>query len=251
MLDPRAASGFTSAVDYARTRPTYPGAAWDVLSGELSLCGDTIAVDLAAGTGQVAAALRERVGAVIAVEPVAEMRAELARRLAEVAVVGGVAEALPLADESVDAVVVGEAFHWFDVAVAAGEIGRVLRPGGGLGLLWNVATWTEQDTPWLGAFRALVAHHKQAAGPYPAGDGQWRRRLERTEVFERLRDVATEHRQRLQPADFLTQVCSWSWVANLPTAVRERLVNDIEALVHEEHEIDVPYRTDVYWARRR
>lgn len=238
-------------MEYARGRPIYPEAAWDALSRELSLRGDSIVVDLAAGTGQVAVGLRERVGAVIAVEPAAEMRAELASRLPGVAVLDGLAEAVPLDDESVDAVVVGEAFHWFDVTVAAGEIARVLCPGGGLGLLWNVATWTEQDTPWLGSFRALVAHHKQAAGAYPAGDGRWRAHLERTELFEQLREVTTEHHQRLHPAAFVAQVASWSWVANLAITVRERLLNDVEALVHDYGEIDIPYRTDVYWTRRR
>lgn len=252
VLDPRAASGFTSAADYyARGRPCYPEAAGDVLVRELSLRSDSVVVDLAAGTGQVARALRERVAAVVAVEPVAKMRAELARLLPEVRVLGGVAEALPLAGESVDAVVVGEAFHWFDVALAAEEIARVLRRGGGLGLLWNVATWTEQDTPWLGRFRALVAHHKQAAGDYPAGDSQWRTQLERSECFAQLDHHTAEHRQHLQPSEFISHVRSWSWVANLRSAVRERLVAEVGALVHDEPEITIPYRTDIYWTRRR
>lgn len=252
MLDPRAASGFTSAANYyARGRPCYPEAAGDVLVRELSLRGDSVVVDLAAGTGQVASALRTRVAAVVAVEPVAQMRAELARLLPEVSVLAGVAESLPLAGESVDAVVVGEAFHWFDVALAAGEIARVLRPGTGLGLLWNMATWTEQDTPWLGRFRALVAHHKQAAGAYPAGDGQWRAQLERTACFTQVDHHATEHRQHLQPGEFIAHVCSWSWVANLPSTVRARLIAEIGALVRDEPEITIPYRTDIYWTRRQ
>lgn len=251
VLDPRAASGFTAAEDYVRGRPSYPDAVWEVLGQALSLRDDSVVVDLAAGTGQVAKALRARAGVVVAVEPVAGMRAELAKPRQEVRVLGGVAEALPLAGESVDAVVVGEAFHWFDVALAAREIARVLRPGGGLGLLWNVATWTEQDTPWLGEFRALVAHHKQAAGAYPAGDGQWRAQLERTERFEQLRGDTTEHRQWLQPREFLAQVNSWSWVTNLPSTVRERLLTEVDALVHDEHEITIPYRTDIYWTPRR
>ena len=74
----------------------------------------------------------------IAVEPLAEMRAVLARIAPEAEAVAGTAEALPLADASADAVTVGQAFHWFDAEPAAAEIARVLRPGGALALVWNI-----------------------------------------------------------------------------------------------------------------
>jgi len=95
-------------------------------------------VDLGAGTGILTAAL-SRLGAdVTAVEPDPEMLAELRRRVAGAHAAAGCAEALPLPDASVDAVLAGQAMHWFDLDRALPEIARVLRPGGVLAGLWNV-----------------------------------------------------------------------------------------------------------------
>ena len=114
------------------------------------------------------------------------MRAKLAATLPDVAVLDGTAEAIPLRDHDVHAVVVGEAFHWFEPAAATKEIARVLTDGGGIALLWNSPTWTLDDTPWLADFRRIVARYRQAAGGYPAGDGTWRVAFERTRRFEAL-----------------------------------------------------------------
>ena len=91
-------------------------------------------VDLAAGSGKLTRPLAALGCEVIAIEPVAEMRAAIgptARAL------DGTAEAMPLPDDSADVVTVGQAFHWFDGPVALAEIERVLRPGGALALVWN------------------------------------------------------------------------------------------------------------------
>ena len=84
------------------------------------------------------------------------MRERIAARLPEARVLDGTAEAIPLDDYEVDAVVVGEAFHWFQTQVAAEEIARVLTPQGGIALLWNTPTWTVETTPWLEDFRAIA-----------------------------------------------------------------------------------------------
>jgi len=91
---------------------------------------DATVLDLAAGTGKLSVVLAPRVARLIAVEPLAEMRAVLQRHLPGVEALDGTAEAIPLADGSVDAVFVGSAFHWFDGPAALREIHRVLRPGG-------------------------------------------------------------------------------------------------------------------------
>jgi len=136
-----------------------------------------VILDLAAGTGKLTRLLLPYVNSVIAVEPVASMRRELAAQLPMVTPIEGAAEAIPITDGSVGAVFVGEAFHWFDTTEAAAEIARVLVQGGGLGLLWNTPTWTDREAPWLPAFRAIVDDHKRAAGTYPAGDGEWEQAL--------------------------------------------------------------------------
>ena len=94
-------------------------------------------LDLAAGTGKLTRLLVPSGANVIAVEPVREMRAELERRVPAVAALAGTAEQIPLADGYVDAVTVGQAFHWFDADEALREIHRVLQPGGGVALVWN------------------------------------------------------------------------------------------------------------------
>ncbi len=94
-------------------------------------------LDLAAGTGKLTEGLVSLGLSVTAVEPDSGMLAELSRRLPSVTALTGTAERIPLRDASVDAVLAGQAFHWFDIELALGEIARVLRTGGVVGALWN------------------------------------------------------------------------------------------------------------------
>ncbi len=121
-------------------------------------------LDLAAGTGKLTRQLVALGANVIAVEPDAGMRATFARVVPGVEMLAGSAEAIPLADASVDAVFVGQAFHWFRAEAALAEMHRVLRPGGGFGLLWN--TWHDDD-PVLRADRR-AARAGSAAARRPA-----------------------------------------------------------------------------------
>src|ERR671917_2163804 len=101
---------------------------------------DGTVLDLGAGTGKLTTAIL-RCGVattrVLAVEPDEEMRAELRRRLPEIAILNGSAEDIPVEDGAVDAVLVGQAFHWFDLDRALSETARVLRPGGVLAAMGN------------------------------------------------------------------------------------------------------------------
>ena len=74
----------------------------------------------------------------VAAEPVAEMREQFAQDVPNVRCIDAPANALPFEDASFDAVLVGQAFHWFADEASLVEIGRVLRPGGRLALLWNL-----------------------------------------------------------------------------------------------------------------
>lgn len=159
-VNPRAASGFEGAADaYAQGRPSYPREAIDRIASIFGLTDESTVLDLAAGTGQLSALLRMQVGRTIAVEPAPAMRARITADLPGVHVMDGTAEAIPLPDGGVDAVVVGEAFHWFAPSCAIPEIARVLRPDGGLAMLWNSPTWTMETTPWLRDLQRTVAHH--------------------------------------------------------------------------------------------
>lgn len=136
----RAASFGAAASAYALHRPDYP---IDAIKWAIAPVSDlerpVDALDLGAGTGKLTALLAGLSGPehVVAIEPDPEMLAELRRGLPEVKALEGRAEAIPLPDGSVDAVLAGQAAHWFDLDRALPEIARVLRPGGVLAGLWN------------------------------------------------------------------------------------------------------------------
>ncbi len=145
----RARSFGAVAQEYQRGRPSYPRAAIEWALGERSLT----VLDLGAGTGKLSAAVLDAGHTVIALEPLAEMREILRATLAQVQTLDGRAEDLPLADGSVDAVVAGAAFHWFEQGPALAEIGRVLRKPGVLGLLGNSF---DTSLPWVAELRRIL-----------------------------------------------------------------------------------------------
>jgi SAM-dependent methyltransferase len=120
---------------YAEHRPDYARAA---VRWALEPAAGLRVLDLGAGTGKLTATLVAVGADVTAVEPDPAMLTELRRALPDVRALPGSAEAIPLPDASVDAVLAGNALHWFDMAVAGPEIARVLVPGGILAGLWNV-----------------------------------------------------------------------------------------------------------------
>ncbi|MGW0250992.1 class I SAM-dependent methyltransferase [Nocardia goodfellowii] len=130
----RASSFGAHAAAYAEHRPDYP---LDGIRWALGDVAQPTVLDLGAGTGKLTAGLLAVGASVIAVEPDAEMRAEFVRRYPRLPAYPGAAESIPLTDGSVDAVVAGQAFHWFDQDSAFPEIARVLRPGGVFAAFWN------------------------------------------------------------------------------------------------------------------
>ncbi len=142
-----ASAGFEAeAAAYDRARPSYPPDAVAWLTANLGIGPGRRVVDLAAGTGKLTALIAGTGSRLVAVEPVAAMRARLRDRLPDVPVVAGVAESLPLAPASVDAVLVAQAFHWFNANLAMAELGRVLKVGGRLALIWNAR---ERGVGWI------------------------------------------------------------------------------------------------------
>ena len=133
-----AVAGFDRrAEDYEKGRPSYPSAAVDWLVQALRIGPGATVVDLAAGTGKLTCRPAPHRARVLAVEPVAGMREVLREAVPWVEIFEGTAEQMPFPDGSVDAVTVGQAFHWFRGDEALAEIDRLLRPGGRLGLVWN------------------------------------------------------------------------------------------------------------------
>jgi ubiquinone/menaquinone biosynthesis C-methylase UbiE len=229
-----AAEGFARSADaYERGRPDYPQAAVDHLVGLVG-AGATV-LDLAAGTGKLTRPLLAGGLDVIAVEPVAEMRAALPPAARPV---DGTAEAIPLGDGSVDAVTVGQAFHWFDGDAALAEIARVLRPGGLLALVWNRRV---DDDPVNAAIEEIVAPYRGTAPSHRSGN--WRAAFERSASFAPLEERAFDHPIR-QDADGLgARVGSISFIAALEPAERDRVVERARALAGGGV-LTIPYRTE-------
>jgi SAM-dependent methyltransferase len=148
----RASSFGAAAAQYAQYRPRYAEAAIRWCLAPVSGAQPVRAADLGAGTGILSGALARLGADVIAVEPDQEMLAELRRQLPAVRAVEGSAEALPLPDHSVDAVLCGQSLHWFDLDRALPEIARVLTPGGVLAGLWNV---DDDRVGWVAGLAAL------------------------------------------------------------------------------------------------
>jgi SAM-dependent methyltransferase len=139
-----------AAVAYAEHRPDYAEAA---VRWALEAAPGTRVLDLGAGTGKLTAGLAALGADVVAVEPDPAMLAELRRGSPSVPAVAGSSEAIPLPDASVDAVVAGNALHWFDLETTGPELARVLTPGGVLAGLWNVF---DDRVDWVAALARVA-----------------------------------------------------------------------------------------------
>jgi SAM-dependent methyltransferase len=243
-----AARGFERAGDdYERGRPDYPADALEFLVRELDVRGGTRVLDLAAGTGKLTRQLVPTGAELVAVEPVAGMRRKLVESAPGVKALAGTAEAIPLGDASADAVFCGQAFHWFDAEPALAEIHRVLRPGGGLALIWNVR---DETVEWERRLSELMKRH-QADAPRKHW-GRWRDAFQRTELFTPLRERRFAHEQEGDVDTMLARVASISFVSALPDEERARFLGEVRGLVEPyDSPLVMHYRTEVYWCRRR
>jgi len=122
----------SGARDYVAGRPGYPPEAVEWLRDVLGVAPGRKNVEIGAGTGKFIPTLQEVGGTIIAVEPISEMREQLVQSFPDVTALAGSADAIPLPDASVNAVVCAQAFHWFATVEAVAEMRRVLVPGGTL-----------------------------------------------------------------------------------------------------------------------
>jgi SAM-dependent methyltransferase len=244
----RALSFGRGAADYDRVRPDYSPEALDLVTERLGLGPDAEALDLAAGTGKLTRPLVVRFARVTAVEPDPGMRAVLSQVTDCYLVLEGRAEAIPLADDSVDAVFVGQAFHWFSTAEALSEIARVLRPRGGLVLIWN--GWSAAKPAIPAAARKIMADVIERASAEPVRDrSKWQQDFDAS-AFEPLHDEELADRWLdYSGDDLVTLNLSTSPFAVLPPDELAAVEAELRRLVTGSYR--VPVETRLSWTRLR
>jgi SAM-dependent methyltransferase len=229
---------FDSVADtYECTRPVYAEEAVAFVAQRLPF-GRVL--DLAAGTGKLTRQLVALGADVVAVEPGDAMRAVLERVVPEAEALAGNAEQIPLPDASVDAVTVGQAFHWFRTEEALAEMYRVLRPGGGYALLWN--QWDDED-PLLHELNDLV-ESVRPAGTH-GGPSSWQPTLVGSSLFRGHEERTFRHAERLDADTIVGRVVSVSAVAAGTPELRSRVEAAVRVLVREP-EVDFPMITSVF-----
>jgi ubiquinone/menaquinone biosynthesis C-methylase UbiE len=239
-VHPRAREFGKAASVYEGARPEFPARAIDWLVEHLRITSSTRLLDLAAGTGRSTRPLYEHTHEIVAVEPVPEMREILQASLPEIEVLDGTAERIPLPDASVGAVVVAQAFHWFDPVMALAEISRVLEPDGRLGLAWHSP---DRSDPLQRAFRAIVEQNRQGAPIYVAHDAD--RYVGEHAPLTRI--AATEIRDvHVYDADRLVALArSTSHFAALDEARQAVGEQQIRALVGRPGSVELPYTVEL------
>ena len=239
----RARSFGAQAAAYAEHRPDYPldGLRWGLPEGARHV------VDLGAGTGKLTEGLLALGLRVTAVEPDPGMREEFSRRLPEVPVLEGTAERIPLAEGTADAVLAGQAFHWFDIDPALTEIARVTRPGGAF-----VALWNHEDTtvPWVSELGELTRTGVSRAWLSHRVDLPSHRRFE---PFERVR---FQHAQRRTADTLVNTMSTHSHLLVAGDEERETALTRLREFLARtpetaDGEFDLPLLTTVMRAVRR
>lgn len=246
-----ASEGYTRVTDtYVRGRPDFPPAALDWLREELQLQAGKAAIDLGAGTGKFTRLLIQTGAHVTAIEPVAAMLARLKTDLPAVRALPGTAQHIPLEASSADAVVCAQSFHWFASAESLAEIRRVLKPGGVLGLIWNIR---DESILWVAELTRIMSPYEGDAPRYYRGE--WRHVFPAA-GFADLRQKTLQHEHVGPPEQVIVdRVASVSFIATLEPATRAHLLDQVRALIDAtpelsgREEVRMPYVTQAYWTR--
>jgi SAM-dependent methyltransferase len=202
------------AAAYERGRPSYPPEAIDWLLPT----GARDVLDLGAGTGKLTTRLVERGLNVVAVDPLAEMLEVLCQSLPDTPALLGSAEEIPLADNSVDAVLVAQAWHWFNPQRALPEVARVLRPGGRLGLVWNTR---DERLGWVRELGRIIGRD----------DDPVRDKVTLPEPFTGSERHQVEWTSYLTPQALIDLVASRSYCITSPAEVRTKTLDQVRQLL--------------------
>ena len=218
-------TGFSTGSDlYERARPGYSPGTVEAIVGSLGIGPGSRVLDMASGTGKLTRALVDAGATCVAAEPSASMRASFATVLPTVA----------------------QAFHWFDTPEALEEFARVLRPGGGLALVWNER---DESDPLVAELTRISKWDKHQ--PYPVG----RDFGAVVDASGRFGPVTRTRLTFVQPLDriaFVEQVASRSYITVLPEDRRRAILDDVADLAAGLDEpILLPYLVDLFCAHVR
>ena len=247
-----AQQGFsTQAVTYAQGRPDYPRQLTGWLTEALHISAQSTVIDLGAGTGKFTRLLSSLAPTLIAVEPVAAMGAQLAKLLPDVRLVDGTAESIPLATASADALVCAQAFHWFSTRAALAEIHRVLKPGGRLGLVWNVR---DESVDWVAAITQIITPYEGDTPRFHSG--RWREAFT-GEYFSDPEMICFPYSHVGSPQEvIMDRFLSVSFIAALPAAQKARVTEQLRTLIDTHpalkgrDTVAFPYQTQAYRCNR-
>lgn len=241
----------TQAGTYTQGRPDYPDALSNWLKHTLGIDAHTSVVDLGAGTGKFTRLLKPMTEHLTAIEPVEPMRQEFAKGLPDTPILDGTAESLPLADASADALVCAQAFHWFANEAALAEIHRVLKPGGRLGLIWNVR---DESVDWVAEITRIITPYEGDTPRFHTG--QWRQPFDgRLFAQPELTCFNFSHSGTPETV-IMNRFLSVSFIAALPKADKAVVTEQLRDLIKTHpalrgrETLDFPYQTQAYLCRR-
>jgi SAM-dependent methyltransferase len=249
-----ASKGYQSTTAaYENGRPAYTEESVFGLAEKMNLQPTDRIVELGAGTGKFTRILVQRYPDVVAVEPVESMREKLVSLLPAVTALQGTGENIPVPDASADAIIVANAFHWFDGDMALREIHRALKPGGGLGLIWNIdgvftSTWGQQIDAWLDELEGDTPQYKT---------GKWRNAFERTQLFSPIEEHRYSSIRKTTPSEVVDRVASISFIASLPEQSYRAFRSKVESWLssHPDSQskeyLAVSLDTKIYWCFKR
>jgi ubiquinone/menaquinone biosynthesis C-methylase UbiE len=230
------------AAAYERGRPGYPAGVIEWLGAKLDLRPGRTVADVGAGTGKLTRELVASGATVMAVEPVPGMRSVLRQAVPGIQVLDGTAEALPMPDESIDAITVAQAFHWFDAPRTVAEFHRVLRPGGRFAVIWNRRL---RDQPLHQAINAIIEPYR---GDTPSHHGsRWRDQVAADGRFAAAGEIELPFEQQFDQDALVDRVGSISFVAALSDEERERVLERVRALALDAGQpMRLGYTTEAY-----
>jgi len=241
-------SGFEVAADeYEAARPEIPGLALRFLIEQLRLHASSRILDIGAGTGKITRALARTYQDIVALEPVQAMRQKIHIFSPNVRVLGGVAEAIPLKDVSVDAVVAGNSFHWFANTTAIQEIARVLKPQGRIGLVWTVR---DESVGWVAELMHIMDRHRGHVAGYR--EGKWTAILAQSKRFSQVSQESFRFTRTTGRKTVTDRVASMSFIQKLAPGERQKVLEEISTTLSKSSstecgaDVEFPCRTDVF-----